>query len=208
MWWRPLTPRSSIEAETFLSRNEKCMSLRGGQRPTRPPPVTIRSFQNVGNLGQHRAIVSVHFGGSFPPIPQFEKLEIHTVFLRFSNFDLTKNLSPNLLAKLRGAALDFFGECGLPHHPAGWFAMTCVTWGTFCWNLRNKKPACRLPRYAGILICGASEPRQSLHRPDPSGIRRESRPTGGWYLRWRGWCRPWQPEPGRPSPPCRPQNER
>ena len=80
--------------------------------------------------------------------------------------------------------------------------------GTFCWNQRNKKPACRLPRYAGILICGASEPRQSLPRPDPSGIRRESRPTGGQYLRWRGWCRPWQPEPGRPSLPCRPQNER
>ena len=151
MWWRPLTPRSSIEAETFLSRNEKRMSLRGGQRPTRPPPVTIRSFQNVGNL-------------------------------------------------------DFFRECGLPHHPAGWFAMTCVTWGR---SLEpEKKPACRLPRYAGMLICGASEPRQSLPRPDPSGIRRESRPTGGWYLRWRGWCRPWQPEPGRPSLPCRPQNER
>ena len=32
-------------------------------------------------------------------------LRVHTVFLRFSNLDLTKNLSPNLLAKLCGAAL-------------------------------------------------------------------------------------------------------
>jgi len=50
--------------------------------------------------GQHRTIVSVRFGGSFPPILRFEKFEIHKVFLRFSNLDLTKNLSPNLLAKL------------------------------------------------------------------------------------------------------------
>ncbi|MCI6808334.1 MAG: hypothetical protein MR887_09825, partial [Clostridiales bacterium] len=64
------------------------------------------------------------FGGSFPPILRFEKLEIlrsrwrrrsltdaacplrvHTVFLRFSNLGLTKNLSPNLLAELCGVAL-------------------------------------------------------------------------------------------------------
>ena len=32
-------------------------------------------------------------------------LRVHKVFLRFSNLDLTKNLSPNLLAELCGAAL-------------------------------------------------------------------------------------------------------
>ena len=56
-------------------------------------------------LRQHRTIASARFGGSFPPILRFEKLEIHTVFLRFSNLGLTKNLSPNLLAELCGAAL-------------------------------------------------------------------------------------------------------
>ena len=50
--------------------------------------------------GQHRTIASARFGGSFPPILRFEKLEIHTVFLRFSNRDLTKKLSSNLLAEL------------------------------------------------------------------------------------------------------------
>ena len=34
---------------------------------------------------------------SFPPILRFEKLEIHPVFLRFSNLVLTKNLSPSIL---------------------------------------------------------------------------------------------------------------
>ena len=50
--------------------------------------------------------VSAAFAGSFPPILQFEKLEIHTAFLHFSNFDWKKNLSANALAKLRGIAFD------------------------------------------------------------------------------------------------------
>ena len=54
--------------------------------------------------GQHRAVVSARFAGSFPPILRFEKLERHPVFLRFSNLALTKNLSANLLVKLCGAA--------------------------------------------------------------------------------------------------------
>ena len=36
---------------------------------------------------------------------RFETFEIHTGFLRVSNLDLAKNLSPNLLAELCGAAL-------------------------------------------------------------------------------------------------------
>ena len=64
-----------------------------------------RADEVESNLRQHRTIMSARFGGSFPPIRRFEKFEIHTVFLRFSNLDLTKNLSPNLLAKLCGAAL-------------------------------------------------------------------------------------------------------
>ena len=53
---------------------------------------------------QPRTLASARFAGSFPPILRFEKLEIHTVFLRFSNLGLAKNLSPNLLAELCGAA--------------------------------------------------------------------------------------------------------
>ena len=57
------------------------------------------------HLRQHRTIMSSAFGGSFAPILQFEKLEIHKVFLRFPNFILEQNLSPKSLAKLCGAAL-------------------------------------------------------------------------------------------------------
>ena len=64
------------------------------------------AYHAAGDLGQHRAIASLRFAGSFPPILRFEKFEIHTVFLHFPNLDLTKNLSPNLLAELCGAALD------------------------------------------------------------------------------------------------------
>lgn len=45
------------------------------------------------------------FGGSFAPIVQYEKWEIHPVFPHFSYFRLCQNLSPNLLAPLCGAAL-------------------------------------------------------------------------------------------------------
>ena len=44
-------------------------------------------------------------GGYFPPIHRFEKLEIHKVFLHFSNLDLTENLSPSTLADLIRASL-------------------------------------------------------------------------------------------------------
>ena len=36
--------------------------------------------------------------GSFAPTLQFAKLEIHTVFLHFANFNLEQNLSPSALA--------------------------------------------------------------------------------------------------------------
>lgn len=39
-------------------------------------------------------------GGSFAPTMQIEKLEIHTVFLHFSNFNLGQNLSPSALVDL------------------------------------------------------------------------------------------------------------
>ena len=45
------------------------------------------------------------FGGSFAPIVQYEKWEIHPVFPHFSYFRLCQNLAPNLLAPLCGVAL-------------------------------------------------------------------------------------------------------
>ena len=44
-------------------------------------------------------------GGSFSPAVQFEKLEIHPVFLRFPNFHLVQNLSPSALVNLIRASL-------------------------------------------------------------------------------------------------------
>ena len=56
-------------------------------------------------LRHHRTIVSACLAGSFPPILRFEKREIHKVFLRFPNLDLTKNPTPSHLAKLCGDAI-------------------------------------------------------------------------------------------------------
>ena len=53
---------------------------------------------------QHRTITSLAFAGYFSPILRFEKIEIHKVFLHFSNHASTKNLSPNALAELCGSA--------------------------------------------------------------------------------------------------------
>ena len=46
------------------------------------------------------------FSGSFAPIVQYEKWEIHPVFPHFPHFRLDQNLSPNLLAPLCGVALN------------------------------------------------------------------------------------------------------
>ena len=59
---------------------------------------------------QRRTITSSRFDGSFPSILRFGKSEIHTVFVRFSNLDLTKKLAPELLAELRSAALILFSD--------------------------------------------------------------------------------------------------
>ena len=46
-------------------------------------------------------------GGSFAATFRFENLEIHKVFLRFSNLDLRQNLSLTALADLFRASLNF-----------------------------------------------------------------------------------------------------
>ena len=48
------------------------------------------------------------FGGSFDPIVQYEKWEIHKVFPHFPYFRLGQNLTPNLLAPLCGVASEKF----------------------------------------------------------------------------------------------------
>ena len=58
------------------------------------------------------------FGGSFAPIVQYEKWEIHKVFPHFPYFRLGQNISPNLLAPLCGVALTKNVIA------ADWFAMT------------------------------------------------------------------------------------
>ena len=65
------------------------------------------------DLRQHRIIASADSHGSFAPILQFEKSEIHTVFLDFPNFILKQNLSRLSLAELCGAALNKSGT-GMP----------------------------------------------------------------------------------------------
>ena len=56
-------------------------------------------------LGQRRTIVPASLSRLFAPLLQFEKWEIHTVFLHFSNFELVQKSWLSLLAKLCGAAL-------------------------------------------------------------------------------------------------------
>ena len=48
-------------------------------------------FFGIADLGQHRTMGTAGFGGSFAPIVQFEKWEIHPVFPRFSYFRLCQN---------------------------------------------------------------------------------------------------------------------
>ena len=45
------------------------------------------------------------FDGSFAPIVQYEKWEIHPVFPHFPYFRLEQNLTPNLLVPLCGVAI-------------------------------------------------------------------------------------------------------
>ena len=45
----------------------------------------IRRFLCENAIRQHRAIGSADLSGSFAPVPQFQKREIHTVFPRFRN---------------------------------------------------------------------------------------------------------------------------
>ena len=56
-------------------------------------------------LRQRRTIVPASLSRLFVPLLQFEKWEIHTVFLHFSNFEVGQKSWLSLLVKLRGVAL-------------------------------------------------------------------------------------------------------
>ena len=64
----------------------------------------IISGFSANNLGQHRTIVPASLSRLFAPLLQFEKWEIHTVFLHFSNFELEQKYWLSLLVKLCGVA--------------------------------------------------------------------------------------------------------
>ena len=56
-------------------------------------------------IWQHRTIASASLSRLFAPLPQFQKWEIHTVFLHFRNFELGQKFWLRLLAELRGVAI-------------------------------------------------------------------------------------------------------
>ena len=87
--------------DDFLMHSIKKSSRTGAVRDDVVPVAGLR----VRGRRQYRTIASAAFSGSFAPVLQFEKLEIHTVFLHFPNFILEQNLSPKALAELRGVAL-------------------------------------------------------------------------------------------------------
>ena len=59
-----------------------------------------------GSFGQYRTIASAILSRLFAPLPQFQKWEIHTVFLHFRNFELGQKFWLRLLAELCGVAFD------------------------------------------------------------------------------------------------------
>ena len=58
-------------------------------------------------LRQRRTIVPASLSRLFAPLLQFEKWEIHTVFLHFGDFELEQKYWLSLLVKLCGVALAF-----------------------------------------------------------------------------------------------------
>ena len=79
----------------------------GPLRSAPPPRVTPSGRRK---LGQHRTIVPASLSRLFAPLLQFEKREIHTVFLRFPNFELGQKSWLSLLVKLCGVALEAIAQ--------------------------------------------------------------------------------------------------
>ena len=81
---------------------------RGGEYPG-VPRVEAAECGESGNvtdyIRQHRTMGAAGFSGSFVPIVQYEKWEIHSVFPHFLYFRSGYNRSQNLLAPLCGVAI-------------------------------------------------------------------------------------------------------
>ena len=102
--------------------------------PAPPQNDLLRQVVFLLLQGQHRAMGAADFGGSFVPIVQYKKWEIHTVFPHFSYFRLEQNLSPNLLTPLRGVAqeLSLYFSGGLCYNDSIFsFSGHAVRKGTF-----------------------------------------------------------------------------
>ena len=89
------------------------------------------------------------FGGSFAPIVQYEKREIHKVFPHFPYFRLGKNISPNLLAPLCGVALKncpaIVGENIIL--PPGGATECSVEWNHVRYNTDSPNISCHVGLY-------------------------------------------------------------
>ena len=87
-------------------------------------------------IRQHRTMGAAGFRGSFNPIVQYEKWEIHPVFPHFPYFRLGQNLSLNLLIPLCGVAIIF--HCLLDGEQfsfaSGRFCVFCTNIWTFKWE--------------------------------------------------------------------------
>ena len=118
----PRLHRASPAPHPASWRRKLSFLLSGSRRPADPPEaqgrsvmpsagarpvrrIGIKSRGRLSGLRQHRTMGTAGFGGSFAPIVQYEKWEIHPVFPHFPYFRSGQNLSPNLLVPLCGAAL-------------------------------------------------------------------------------------------------------
>ena len=96
---------SRAEAYRIIKRLNDQLSSRGF--------IVVNGRVNRKYLGQHRTNASADLSGSFAPVLQFQKWEIHTVFPHFWNFEPAQNLSLSFLAELCGVALEeqIYGFC-------------------------------------------------------------------------------------------------
>ena len=112
----------AVRVHLFPSRTQKLSSqaptILGGRLPGKIGNANIRnspsdrmgSFRyakakSIVKKGQHRTIVSASLSRLFAPLLQLEKPEIHTVFLRFGDFELRQKSWLRLLAELGSVAL-------------------------------------------------------------------------------------------------------
>ena len=99
--------QSTIESSNANALVGKCVIIK--TTSSTGETTATEGFVDTDNarsmLRQHRTIASASLSRLFAPLLQFEKREIHTVFLRFPNFELGQKSWLSLLVKLCGVAL-------------------------------------------------------------------------------------------------------